>query len=177
MKKYYWIVAFISIIFVSGCAINEGGVKLGVIAKIWPPTSLEQCKNFDNFPTKFGEHSRSECYSIIAAKNKDESICDLIEVSEQKPLCIYSVAQAKKDLSLCNKLFPQFPNDTYCVTSVLDTMSAETGWNNISLSICDSLNSPLSKDACLSRIAINTKNTTICPQIKSDYYRNYCLGK
>ena len=223
-KKYYWFFVLIFIVFISCCVAETPKVTFKVV--VWPPTNLTQCKNFDTFPKKTDERSRGECYTYLAVKNKNETICNSIEVSADKQLCILSVAIEKKDLSLCKLLVSNETRDSCenkincelkpiecgisdcksetdlyersncfsilavsqknisicnyvessitlldCIVNVLSEL------NETSLSLCDQLINSKSKEACLATIAVNTKNTTICSQIKDEFYKNWCLGK
>jgi len=72
-----------------------------------------------------GGQSISQCLYNIAAKNKDEKICDLIkkislkwgESSVSYDSCIFSIAGKKEDPQICD-LLSEDSNKQYCINAV-----------------------------------------------------------
>jgi hypothetical protein len=122
------------------------------------------------------------CYKIIAENTLDYSICKTYMKEPFNLVMCYSIlASLKNDTTGCyefQKLVPKYyVNNTYYITgSCISTVASRT--NNLSL--CDSIplyvpiNTP---EACYSNFAQNSKNISVCYEIKNQSIKELCIDK
>lgn len=128
------------IIFFSGCS-----------TKIWPPQTIQDCRNLDETKGSFG-HNKTECYTFFALKNNDKNICfdkDLLLPGE----CLKQFAVEKKDLAVCNEI-----PDGY-----------------VEINIFDKLKTQKTKDVCY--YLVSTKNNESCELITDEKLKAECFVK
>lgn len=126
---------------------------------------------------------KESCYSKVALAREDLSICDKIIGNKQREKCYDDMAYKKNDVSICKKIEDNYvkrncfyryarvnKNPEYCRISENDELNNECirqiektirdNYNDVN--VCNTLEDDNEKKICLVKVAINTKNFSIC---------------
>ncbi|MFH1589832.1 MAG: hypothetical protein ABIB43_04665 [archaeon] len=132
------------------------------------------------------------CFSEIAIKQNNESICNFIDRLEEKDYCLSEIGGAKGDLAICEEVQNEDLKDRCFGTSanvnkdatICDMIKGNkdycyeaVGKQTFDLSTCDKIEFALGKERCYIASAVGTGDTSICENkkgIPSDFKMSYC---
>ncbi|MFA6064330.1 MAG: hypothetical protein WCW44_01530 [archaeon] len=147
-SKYllFVVVCVVASLFLFGCSV-----------KIWPPLNVAQCEQLPDFAGLDEKHTKDECYSYLAVKNKDVSLCS--KVYNDSTNCIARVAVDSNNLELCSSITENPKSSDYCYYQ----LSLSKLENN-----CDKVLSPSMRNTCLFKVAVAKKDSSLCSAMDLD---------
>ncbi|MFH1317304.1 MAG: hypothetical protein ABII01_07325 [Candidatus Woesearchaeota archaeon] len=120
---------------------------------------LSSCKSINDCDRDYSvQNLREICYIDVAEANKDLRVCDLIEDPLTKDNCIAGVALARKDLSICNNIIDE--DDKYRCYSLI-ALSKQNA------NMCNNIPKQSIKDGCFLGLSD-------CEQIKDQETKELC---
>ncbi|MBT4277535.1 hypothetical protein HOD96_02185 [Candidatus Falkowbacteria bacterium] len=163
MKKYYFLFLF-SIILLSGCTKqdnlhqqNKGGAN--------PKSALEVLFDMGECDKIKAPNIKNDCYIKQAIAKKDVQICEKInnKFSPNKSECYEDLAISENNIDICNKITDSDLTKLKCRVSI-----------NKDIKLCDE--SEGFKNSCLIKLAMATKDISICKQINHKPRYSLCLS-
>ena len=190
----------LSLILVAGCSlIKENCSKIEnlddrdecYVNNAKNAKSILVCNNIND------KRTLAYCYTLVAEAKKDESICNTLQTDKYwTDICYKKVAEAKKDPSLCAKL-PSGTNKDDCYNNIalsaskpelckdinkeslmlecIYTIALERENPQICAVYMPSYEYFLNKAICYKKIAVKTKDISICDHITVDIIKNNCI--
>ncbi len=113
----------------------------------------------------------ADCYNYILSLTDNSNICGELVDPYNINTCYKNFARKLKDPTLCSKLTNEYDGDV----CVVDLSNANPGMISVKEEavLCSQMNA--GKDNCYSKLAIKTKDKTLCNQISSTDGKTNCL--
>ncbi|NYZ76594.1 hypothetical protein H0N98_05090 [Candidatus Micrarchaeota archaeon] len=112
-------------------------------------------------------NDREDCYMKVANATSDPSPCGKITDSMKGDLCYLTVAKTSSNPSYCSPMQNNYRRNT-CYSSVIYGQS-------FAPSMCADINYTNWKDECYQKIAISSKNSTLCQNIADPFVKSKCI--
>jgi len=213
MKKLFVVILLIGFLLLVSCSnINELKAELemaGEVAEAYddvyvhPQDSDIKDKAFekldfsecDKINDKW-QTNKKNCYSDIAVKLKDKTICQKIPADYQS-YCYLRVAQETYDSNLCEFVSSKpdslnIDRKAECIITTANSAKVCQSLNDdgsnkknncfillarhtIEISICDNIKDDNSNAICVRSVAIELKNLKMCEQITIKFHKDFCL--
>lgn len=109
---------------------------------------------------------RETCYAQVANLTSDTSICAKITEQLNSDLCYLTIAKSSSNPSSCNQIKNSYRRDS-CYSSILYNQK-------YNLSACAGIIYQNWQDECYRKIAVDSKNSTICQNIVDQLIKNQC---
>ena len=152
--------------------------------------SIELCENIADPGTKEG------CILVVSTNTLNADACSKITNREKSNICLKDIAINKSSSDLCAKVNEEALADECYLTIGVANKNAElcekialaekkiTCYSTIgvateSIPTCEKIKSksnPFARDICIGKIAVNTKNLTLCNELKWNDTKNTCIG-
>jgi hypothetical protein len=112
-------------------------------------------------------NDRENCYLRVANATLDPAPCARITVLATEDLCYLTVAKTSSNPSYCSPMQNNYDRNT-CYSSVIYGQS-------FAPSACADINYTNWQDECYQKVAINTKNSTLCQSITDQFVKSNCI--
>lgn len=153
----------------TGAANNAGANNSGIPDACYLEIALKE-ESKETCEKISSADSKNTCLAIIA---KDAALCEKISINALKDGCIFSVATAKSDTSLCDNLSEESKKASSQDKLCKATITLETKY-------CDEIRTYLGigesemKGACYAFIVEKKKDPSICETIPDNDAKEYC---
>jgi hypothetical protein len=121
-------------------------------------------QEIDNCNSLVTEFDKIQCLKEIALLSSDETICTKIPVLSEKNSCLTQLAIQEKDLSFCDLILGSTKDS--CLFNAIIVISDP--------SLCDSFSLPTIKFSCISTIAKNNNDYSLCSKISDSILKRNC---
>ncbi|MFH1330679.1 MAG: hypothetical protein ABIJ48_08550 [Actinomycetota bacterium] len=132
------------------------------------------------------ESQRAECLSLLAAERRDADLCERLESREHRERCYATVGAATGDVAAClragarpdpDRSWEEDPQtswerDVCIVTAIKHANLTDHRW-------CDEildLDGQHMRETCLTRVALNARNTYVCTFLTAAPARDSCFA-
>jgi hypothetical protein len=145
----------------------------------WPPKNIDECIDFQNFTTRSFSYEKHDCYTEIALKELNISICDNIKTLKFFEICKVMVDNEINVLPNCLKIEDRWSRDA-CLGAISGNIEQS---KRVGEEACDAITCNLDddgaeypcRDNCYWNVARNTRNNEICSRIISEDMIQSCI--
>lgn len=110
---------------------------------------------------------REDCYFKVANLTLDSSICGRITDLLKQDLCYLNIAKVSSNPSYCSPIQNNYRRNS-CYSSLIYGQSYAP-------STCANITYSNWKDECYQKIAVSSKNSTLCQNIADQFVRSNCI--
>jgi len=113
----------------------------------------------------------NDCYERIAITNKDQKICELIDISKTsyyRDWCYRKIAISSIDQKICEKIQDSDQSNGCKKDVIKETNESNEKKINLNISDCDNINQEQYRELCYKKVAIIKKDSSICLMIDAN---------
>ncbi len=119
------------------------------------------CKDIcKGISAEWSTQAEESCYTQLAVKNKDSSICKDISDAHLQNECHKNVALKAGNAALCDGITES--------PQVIELCKEEVAIRTGNADICDKIKDPAIRNVCYGTVAKNTGNKDVCEKLKAD---------
>jgi len=169
-KWWFWLIVILVIFLI----IFTSWSPISFTSNKWPPTSQRNCEGYPDIRdiSSSFRFVKSDCYTYLAEKSKDDSICDKITDINKKELCKLEVFKIIDPIGYCETLGDLSKKEgCYYDLSGVQGVSSDVkidACNKIECKRSSQCSGFIYTDSCLSRAALINLDKSICEDISPE---------
>jgi hypothetical protein len=129
--------------------------------------SANQCENL------VGVLERIECYVKLATDNDDPSVCGQSSHEGVEYQCYAIVAERQSDEGLCDLIPPRSPDHQ----KLRDICISDVAKKTVNPLACDRIQTAGLRDSCYAKIGQETGNAELCEKVQDPGLKSMCSGE